>query len=102
MSRNGQTPPARSTDAADYQRVPRPVAAMPKEFAAGHVIAPHCHERAQLVFAETGVMQVATADCVWIVPPSRALWVPPGTEHSLRMPTRVSMRTLYIAPEEAR
>jgi AraC-like DNA-binding protein len=102
MSQNGQTALARSTDALDYQRVPRPVAAMPKEFAPGHVIAPHCHERAQLVFAESGVMHVATAGGVWVVPPSRALWIPPGTEHSLRMVTAVSMRTLYVAPEAAR
>jgi len=98
MSQNGQAA-ARSTDAADYQHVPRPVGAMPKEFAAGHVIPPHSHERAQLVFAEAGVMQVTTAAGVWVVPPSRALWVPAGVEHSLRMTTAVSMRTLYIAPD---
>jgi AraC-like DNA-binding protein len=100
MSRNGQAS-TRSTDAADYQRVPRPVAAMPKEFAAGHVIPPHSHERAQLVFAESGVMHVTTGDGVWVVPPNRALWIPGGTEHSIRMPTPVSMRTLYIDPAEA-
>ena len=47
-------PRPRSTDPADYQRVPRPVAAMAKDFAAGHHIAPHSHERAQLIFAAPG------------------------------------------------
>jgi AraC-like DNA-binding protein len=100
MSRNGQLA-ARSTDAADYQHVPRPVAAMPKEFAAGHVIPPHSHERAQLVFAQSGVMRVTTAEGVWVVPPNRALWIPPATEHSIRMASPVAMRTLYIAPDAA-
>jgi AraC-like DNA-binding protein len=86
----------RSIDAADYQHVPRPVAAMPKEFAAGHVIAPHRHPRAQLVFAERGIMHVTAAGSVWVVPPNRALWLPPGTEHSIRMATAVAMRTLYV------
>jgi AraC-like DNA-binding protein len=93
--------PLRSTDPSDYQGVPRPVAAMPKEFAPGHVIAPHEHPRAQLAFAEAGVMHVATREGVWVVPPNRALWIPARTPHSVRMATKVAMRTLYIAPDAA-
>ena len=76
MSQNGQ--PQRSTDPADYQRVPRAVAAMPKDFADGFEIAPHSHERAQLIYATAGTMRVATADGMWMVPPQRALWMPAG------------------------
>ena len=47
MSQNGQ----RSTNPADYQQVPRAVAAMPKDFAADFVIEPHIHARAQLIYA---------------------------------------------------
>jgi AraC-like DNA-binding protein len=109
MSRNGQTAPrrtapplpTRSIDPDDYQDVPRPVAAMPKDFPAGHVIAPHRHKRAQLVFAASGVMTVSTASGQWAVPPNRALWLPAGVEHSVRMSGRVEMRTLYIRPDVA-
>ena len=58
----GLTPAAaaRSTDPADYQRVPRAVAAMPKDFADGFEIAPHSHERAQLILlSQVGLLGAA-------------------------------------------
>ena len=91
----------KSIDPRDYQRVPRPVAAMPKEFADGFVIAPHRHERAQLLYASTGTMRVLTDDGSWIVPPLRGLWIPAATEHEIRMCGAVAMRTLYIEPAVA-
>lgn len=91
----------RSTDPADYQRVPRPVAAMAKDFPGGHVIPPHRHERAQLIFAAVGVMVVRTAAGTWAVPPQRAVWVPAGTIHELRMASAVAMRTLYVRADAA-
>ncbi len=94
MSRNSQN--ARSTDPDDYQRVPRAVAAMPKDFAAGFEIAPHRHERAQLIYATTGTMRISTGDGVWVVPPRRGLWMPAGMCHSIVMSGEVSMRTLYL------
>lgn len=90
--------PARSTDAADYQRVPRPVAAMPKTFSAGDTTGWHTHERAQLLFAARGAMSVDVPGSRWIVPPTRALWIPAGTPHEVAMRGRVEMRTLYLRP----
>ena len=87
----------RSTDPLDYQAVPTPVAAMAKDFVPGHVIQPHSHARAQLIHAVAGMMRVTTDDGAWVVPPGRALWVPAGTVHGLRMVGAVAMRTLYIA-----
>ena len=87
----------RSTDPADYQRVPRPVAAMAKDFAAGHHILPHSHERAQLIFAAHGAMLIATREGSWAVPPQRALWMPGGVTHEIRMAGDVAMRMLYVA-----
>ena len=92
MSRNGQ----RSTDPADYQRVPRAVSAMPKDFAAGFEILPHRHERAQLIYATAGTMRISTDDGVWVVPPQRALWMPAGVRHSIVMLGDTTMRTLYV------
>ncbi len=96
----------RSTDPQDYQRVPHPVAAMPKDFPPGHHIPPHSHERGQLVHAVRGVMRVSAASQAggrgtWILPPQRALWIPPGVTHEIRMSGAVAMRTLYIASEAA-
>jgi AraC-like DNA-binding protein len=92
---------ARSTNAEDYQRVARPVAAMPKDFPPGHHIAPHSHERGQVIYATTGVMRVTTEHGTWVVPPQRALWIPPGIAHEIRMSGAVAMRTLYIAADTA-
>jgi len=90
-------PRHRSTDANDYQFVPRPLAAMSKSFADGHEIAPHHHARDQLVYAVSGVMRVRTGTEAWIVPPDRAVYLPAQTEHSIGIRGQVEMRTLYIA-----
>ena len=58
----------------------------------------HSHPWAQLVYAASGVMVVSTPDASWIVPPTRAIWVPGGTPHEILMRGRVAMRTLYLAP----
>ena len=94
-------PRHRSTDPADYQRVPRPVAAMAKDFPAGHHIVPHSHERAQLIFAAHGAMLIATREGSWAVPPQRALWMPGGVTHEIRMAGDVAMRTLYVRGDAA-
>ena len=91
--------PTRSTNRDDYQRVPRPVAAMAKDFPSGFVIAPHSHPRAQLIYAAEGVMRVISLLGAWIVPPMRAAWIPGGIVHEVRMSGPVAMRTLYIDPK---
>lgn len=87
----------RSTDANDYQFVPRPLAAMSKSFQDGFEIEPHHHARDQLVYAVTGVMRVRTADEAWIVPPDRAVYLPAHMVHSISIRGQVEMRTLYIS-----
>src|SRR5215467_6615181 len=91
----------RSTNPEDYQRVPRAVAAMAKDFAAAHHIAPHVHERAQLIFASHGAMLVSTREGTWAVPPQRAVWMPAGVQHEIRMAGDVAMRTLYVRADAA-
>jgi AraC-like DNA-binding protein/mannose-6-phosphate isomerase-like protein (cupin superfamily) len=89
----------RSTKGADYQRVPRPIAALADEYAAGFVDPRHSHERAQLIYACAGVTLVTTDRASFIVPPQRAVWVPAGVEHEAYMRGHVSCRTLYIQPD---
>lgn len=62
----------------------------------GHHIKPHWHGRAQFVFAVAGTMRVRTARHAWIVPPSRALWVPAHTVHEIQMHGVVDMHSLYL------
>ena len=97
-NRTGQV---RSTDPSDYQRVPRPVAIMSKQFADGAEIAPHQHIRDQLVFAVRGTMRVRTNREAWIVPPDRAVYIPSGVTHAINIRGALEMRTLYIVPSAA-
>jgi AraC-like DNA-binding protein len=69
-----------------------------RDYAAGHKIAPHFHDRDQLVFASRGVMTVRTSAGTWVVPPQRAVWIPAAIPHTIAMSGAVAMRTLYFRP----
>lgn len=77
---------------------PRPVAAKAIPEPDGHVIPLHVHKRGQLLHAISGIMRIETTDFVWILPPARALWMPPNAAHQVTMRGHVEMRTLYIDP----
>ncbi|MEM8794580.1 MAG: helix-turn-helix transcriptional regulator [Pseudomonadota bacterium] len=62
-------------------------------------VAPHAHERAQVMFAERGALAVTTGEGLWMLPPTRALFVPGGLAHGLAARGRVDLATLYIAPD---
>lgn len=83
----------------DLLKIPRPIVAMAKEFPSGHVIPSHHHERAQFLYASTGVMTVSTHRGIWVVPPLRAVWIPALTRHQIYASGHLSMRTLYILPQ---
>ena len=48
------------------------------------------------MFASRGVMQVTTPLGRWLVPPERAVWLPPRLEHVVDVLSDLEMRTLYI------
>ncbi len=88
-------------DPLPFVDIPRPVATLATDYPSGHVIAPHRHLRAQLVYASEGVMTVRAAAGTWVVPPQRALWVPAGMEHGIAVKRAIKMRSLYIVPDAA-
>jgi AraC-like DNA-binding protein len=61
----------------------------------------HRHPVSQLIYAVRGVMVVQTADGQWVVPPTRALWMPALVTHGIRMVGHVRMRTVYVQPRGA-
>src|SRR5215467_3440278 len=73
----------RNAKFAEYAATPRPVVAILNNFPVEHVLPPHHHERAQLVYGATGMMMVETRQGRWVVPPDRAVWIPAGMEHNL-------------------
>lgn len=95
-------PVSPSAEVNSFQHLPHPVVAFARDLAMRDLLTAHSHRRGQLLYAVEGVMQVRTPQGVWIVPPQRALWVPPMVEHEIRMLSKVSMRTLYIAEQQGR
>ncbi len=67
----------------------------------GFLMGVHTHPWAQLIYARSGVMNVAVEGLVWFVPPTRAIWIPPRTPHRIGVKGEVALRTLYIAGERA-
>ena len=59
-------------------------------------VMPHSHPWAQVAISTTGVIQLTVDRGTYIVPPSRALWIPPGMEHAVTMVEDAEMRTLYF------
>jgi len=61
-----------------------------------YVIRPHTHAAHQLLFASSGAMTVTGDRTSWMIPPGRAVLIPAGTPHSIRMWGEVAMRSLYF------
>ena len=68
------------------------------EYGDGHRIESHDHAWGQLIYAASGAIQVATPARTWLIPPARAVWLPPSAFHSLRMKGRTRLRTIYVPP----
>jgi hypothetical protein len=66
------------------------------EYPAGHSVPEHAHGSDQLIHATRGVMEISAGQSLWLTPPHLAVWIPAGTQHRIRMPSAVSMRTLYL------
>jgi AraC-like DNA-binding protein len=56
----------------------------------------HTHEDDQLAWASRGVISVVTDAATWLLPPSRALWIPAGVRHEVRAQGATTMRSLYV------
>ncbi len=79
----------------------KPVIAFSRDLTDGDVIERHSHDHAQLLYATSGVMRVQTPVGAWVVPPQRAVWIPPGIEHEVACVGDVAMRTIYIETRSA-
>jgi len=85
-------------DDREIDSIPRPVATRKTEIPNGRIVERHHHMRAQLLYASSGVMTVETTAGIWVVPPLRAVWIPPLTDHEVSARGTVTGRSLYIHP----
>jgi AraC-like DNA-binding protein len=61
----------------------------------------HSHRWGQLVYTHAGVMRVETDGEAWVVPPTRAIWLPARLPHAISSSGELALRTLYIAANRA-
>ena len=59
-------------------------------------VVPHAHPWGQVALSSTGVIRVTASHGSYIVPPSRAVWIPPGVEHAVTVIEDAEMLTLYL------
>lgn len=83
----------------------RPVRMVARDLDAAEFLAPHSHAWAQLTYALEGVLRVTVGERTWIVPPLRAIWIPPDAVHEVAILEKARLRALYVhagaAPDSA-
>ncbi|CRN92332.1 HTH-type transcriptional repressor of iron proteins A [Pseudomonas aeruginosa] len=55
-----------------------------------------------MLYAVSGMMWLETPDEALPVPPQRAVWLPPGLRHAVRVASELQMRNIYLSPELSR
>jgi AraC-like DNA-binding protein/mannose-6-phosphate isomerase-like protein (cupin superfamily) len=79
-----------------FEDIDRPILASGHAYPASFELAEHTHRRDQFLYATTGVMAVGTPEGTWVAPPERAVWIPGGIPHSVRMVGAVQTRSVLI------
>jgi AraC-like DNA-binding protein/quercetin dioxygenase-like cupin family protein len=91
MSQDGQGSPDRQRESQALVVVSFP---MPR----GSVFDWHTHADHQVAWAPTGVLMVRTDETAWVLPPTRALWIPAGVRHETLSTSSATMQAAYVRP----
>jgi AraC-like DNA-binding protein/quercetin dioxygenase-like cupin family protein len=75
--------------------------ALSTTYSGGSCLHPHRHASHQLLFAASGAMTVTGDRTSWMIPPGRAVLIPAGVLHAIRMWGDVAMRSLYFPADVA-
>src|SRR5262245_56729648 len=59
----------------------------------------HSHPHHQLAWASSGTLVMTVGDTAWVLPPTRALWIPAGIVHSVSTDGATRMLSIYVAPD---
>lgn len=97
MSQYGQLPD--DYCAADEIEGPAAVIVATFPMEAGLVFDWHTHGDHQLAWAASGVLTVRSESTAWVLPPTRALWIPAGVRHETLSAGTATMRSAYVRPD---
>ncbi len=67
--------------------------------ASGQWFVPHSHPQHQLAWARRGVLGVAVDESYWVLPRTRALWLPAGVVHRTGATRDSVLCSLYFEPD---
>ncbi|SFA43649.1 AraC-type DNA-binding protein [Paracoccus halophilus] len=76
----------------------RPILTHGRVIETGRALRSHNHPRGQLLWAMRGVLRVVSNACIWLVPPSHAVWIPPGMEHQVTIESEAELLNIYVDP----
>lgn len=79
----------------------RPVRLVARDLCALESLAPHAHAWGQVTYPLDGVIRVTSGNSTWIVPPLRAIWIPPQAMHGIAVLEKAQLRALYIHADAA-
>ncbi len=65
----------------------------------GHWFDTHEHPQHQIAWASRGVLAVQTGVGRWVLPPTRALWIPGGIAHRTGTSQGAAMRGIFVEPD---
>ena len=74
----------------------RPVRLVARDLNASELLAAHTHSWGQVTYALDGVVRVTVGNSTWIVPPQRAIWIPPHVTHEVGTLEKARLRALYV------
>jgi len=66
------------------------------EMSGGDHIDWHSHPVHQLAWSEQGALAVSIGKGTWVLPPTRALWIPAGADHRVEVSRPATMRSVYF------
>ncbi|WP_370551239.1 helix-turn-helix transcriptional regulator [Glaciimonas sp. PAMC28666] len=73
-----------------------PVRMRARDLDAAAVLHAHRHPWGQVTYAPEGTLRVSVGNSTWIVPPLRAIWIPPHVVHEIKTIEKAQLRALYI------
>ena len=86
----------------DEEQISNAVVAMSVQIEAyKHELPMHWHRLGQLIFTAKGGVSCKTQDTLWMVPPQKAVWIPPHVLHSVKVTENALVNYVFIQPNLA-
>lgn len=73
-----------------------PVTMIARDLQADEFLLPHSHPWGQVTYALEGVLRITALNSSWVLPPMRAIWIPPQVEHEVTILEKTRLRPLCI------